>query len=471
MKMLIWKEWREKRRWLFMFTALIIAVPLISQTGLSFGGDISTTSHWIFILVLPGLLLGLSTFAKEMSYECQDFILSRAISWKKILGAKILVDNFIILLAVTIGTVVFWLMAPSDYIAMIGIERVLFGALITYGVALLGYLPGFGASVILPGMLGSGFALYMIQNVVGVEAALLINYGSHESALYGLAASWILAVVITAIIMTKHGLGLTAKERVIKYGKYVFAISTLLLVMLVPLANHIYHQYYVKTDRPYTLETDISPNGKYLLCNMHKVPDEESETYANPRGTYYPFLIQLKDNRSIKINIISEYDLLRNYHWVGDKSIVLNPGVDPENKTSYVKLQVNDFGEIKKTYSTPLPLNRLMISALTLTPKSRYAAVSGTQKNSATELGHSSNINNNDKYSICIVDLSHMKTIKTINTDKDEICGLRWKSEDLLVAAITTGSQKSKIKYLLYIQVSPNGKVAITKIKRPLNAK
>jgi hypothetical protein len=105
------------------------------------------------------------------------------------------------------------------------------------------------------------------------------------------------------------------------------------------------------------------------------------------------------------------------------------------------------------------------------TPKSRYAAVSGTQKNSATELGHSSNIDNNEQYGICIVDLSHMKTITTISTDKDEICGLRWKSEDLLVATMTAGNQKNKIRYRLNIQVSPNGKVATTKIKRPLNAK
>lgn len=444
MKRLIWKEWREKRLWLLVFFAFVAGTTMISHEGLSFGGSFLTTSPWVYVLLIPALLMGLSTFSRETGYECQDFLYSRAIGWKKVLGAKLLVDAAIMLLAIVAGAIVFWLFLPPSYMMFHGVgSKIASGAIIAFVVALMGYLPGFGASVVLPGMLGGGLVLCLVGITMGAEAVLVMGSGTaRENSVWpALILAWVIAVIATSILMSKHGLGLSVKERARKYAICVAVISTAMLLWTVPAANH-----YVNIIPTYTtISTDISPDGRIVLEIRRTAKD----------GIWELSLCRRSDGKTVQVgNVISmSFDPSNTYGWSAPDTLVLFRGVWLGCSSDIVKMRMDESGHLIKHETSVMPMAGMLRTLLS--PSGRYAFL----REYRGETVHRAR-GTRDFCRICILDVAKMKPIFVDDFSNNTISGSRWESDNALtIMMVVKNEEHRSIRKVVTLHITSDNKV------------
>lgn len=411
MARVLWKEWREKRLWTLLFLAFVLVPGVVCGETLSFSGHLGTTSFWTMAVILPALLLGMTTFSRETGYECQDFLFSRPIAWKQILFAKLLVDGGIMLGSVVIGAVVFWLTLPKFSVHFIGIGDLLSGIAIGFGAMLIGYIPGLGTSVVVPGVLGSGVVLCLAGATGGVESVFIANMGGN--ALFGLIAAWVLGGVSASVLMGKRGLGLVAADRAKRYALLIVVISTLMLSVTIPIANRIR-----LPEKPESVMTDISPDGRYLLI--------EPENSAKPWRVV---------RRSDKASAPLSYAIRTAYGYVwNDDSLIFY------SRRILLSLTMDDSGKLfEKEYGGKLNAHSIDIS-----PDGRYAAIYREPENYNDRLHH-----------IEFVDTRSMSTIKSFTIRDTEGLWMRWRSNNVLLVHLYGSDSSPNVDRLFYI--TPKG--------------
>ncbi len=462
MKRLFWKEWQEKKLWLVVFFAFVALTPFLSRDGFSFCGRIETTSMWVFVMLAPALLLGLSTFSSESRNECQNFIYSRAIGWKRILAAKVLIDICIMLMATIAGAIFFWLHTPLEYLQFIGFGRFLAGIGIAFGVSLIGYLPGFGASFVLPGMLGGGLVIFLIGVVIDAEASILTKLTNSTSIPYALGISWVIALVTASIIVTKCDVGISVKERVKKYSIYIAVISSVMLVFAVPISIH-FGPYPETPKFGFASETlvsesseeitrigiDVSPGGKYLL---------EGALRSDGNIASRMKLVRLSDGKTVFLNINSRRlrSNKRSYGWCTPDTLIFFPYVRGNGDDPLIKLNMDDSGkivrqEIKPTFSGYF--NTLLSSSGSM------AVVTGILWERSR---NNTNANPVEPHCVCIIDVRRMKQIyyRTFADEVDDVI-CRWDSDnDLQILSVSKKGDQRQYQRMA-IHISSDGEISV----------
>jgi|GEM_PF-5770583 len=465
MKRLFWKEWYEKKLWLVVFFAFVAVAPFLSRDGFCFCGRIETTSMWVFVLVAPALLLGLSTFSSETRNECQNFLFSRAIGWKRILGAKVLVDICIMLAAIIAGAIFFWLGNPLDYLQYVGFYRFLAGIGIAFGVSLIGYLPGFGASFVLPGLLGGGLVIFLTGVIIKAEISILTTLTTSASIPYALGISWVVALVAASIILTKRDVGISVKERVKKYGIYTAAISSAMLIFAIPISIH-YGPY---PEAPKTVSNwndpekpmsesdekknsygiDVSPDGKYLLECV-----EDPDRGVVRRVKLIRLLdgkVQFLEKKGLKLpNIVNEHG------WYKPDSLILFPSVNGK-WVPLIKLHMDNSGNIVQQ-TAAISFDGLHTY---LSPSGSYAAIIGVYYERTKIDTYTTSV---ARPCMCIIDVRNMKQIFSYHFTyeaTEEKC--RWDSENDLHIVVISGNTIQRQYHHEGMHISADGSVQVKK--------
>ena len=473
-KRLIWKEWREKRWWGLVFFAFVAAELALFQDGLSYGGHVQTISPWVFLLALPGLLLGLTTFSRETGYECQDFIFSRPIGWKRVLGAKLLIDCGLVLAGILAGGFLYRLLLPSAYAPFFSIWQLLSGVGLAFAVTMMGYLPGFGASVVLPGMLGGGVVLLLVGCAALVEFMVGVEYFD-ESDWKGLVGAWVLAVIITTVMMAKRGLGLSAKERARKYGIYVVVISTLMLCWTVPLANHLARQPADLGQDAAMRVTDVSPDGRFVIAERTtstRRPLAAGEVITQNSDVFLKdmFLVRRSDGATYKLaGDAPEFWPGMLYEWAAPDSLILLPRYfSGKQSNKLAKLRMDSSGRIiqreaaLQPYKYSFSYGRVTTDGhLAFILESVYSGVPPGQSRGVKD--------KTPLFAGCGLDIVDLDSMKQIDTQyfPNEHLQPKWESNTVLDLFERSGQEgldhSSHLQYIL--RINPRGSVSMETVK------
>jgi hypothetical protein len=365
----------------------------------------------------------MTTFSRETGYECQDFLLSRPIGWKRILFAKILVDAGIMLSGIIVGAVAFRLLLPGFYEPFVGIAGLLIGIGIAFGTALLGYMPGFASSAVLPGFWGSGIVLCLICVGMGAEATWIEVYSPANigpNAWIGLVAAWVIGGIAASVFMAKRGMGLSPSDRAKRYAVLIAVFSSILLPLTIRAANRI--TYFGAGEDVWS---NVSGHGSYVLTVFNN--DSRSE------------ITRVRDNVSAPLASVVRGESFKTMGgiWIDDRSLLLYPEHDGSRPQPLVRVWMDQSGKLlAKSYP-----KKLIQSSVDVSPGGRYAVI---------------------KRHGGVRDLVDTETMSTIQRIEGE--SAYWKSDDLL-RVTTVPHPQERGQYRISYLVARKGIKLVSKTK------
>ena len=154
MRRLLWKEWQERRLWMALWV-LIGVVTTVLGKGQRITNTYDIDMSWIMLTTAAAMLAGLGGYGSELHGERATFLYSRAITWKQILTAKLLLGVFNVVVSVIINAITGQLLLPVEYHPLVTPHSLVIGALIMAGFTGAVYLIGLACSTVLPGLAGS----------------------------------------------------------------------------------------------------------------------------------------------------------------------------------------------------------------------------------------------------------------------------------------------------------------------------
>jgi|GEM_PF-6735539 len=282
MRSLLWKEFREKWYWFLM--VLGIYVPILKGDGFVFTYSISTTSVQYSILIC--LLYGLTAYSGDLAQGTLKFLLTRHVSWKQVLAAKLIVNIGIIAMADLAGYIIFRTLLPVQYHTLGSIP----GFVECFGWALLvtagPYLIGAMCSTVLPGITGSAVVATAIITIFFAHKSLFSGiYGYIEEIVQ---VTWIIGAGIASFCIIRFGIASSTRYRVIRFCSILLITSVIntLLVYTIHTTNSL--------DIFTSKQVSISPDGRFAFQKKYGPPILSDSTKLE--------LIRLVDGKSLIIS-------------------------------------------------------------------------------------------------------------------------------------------------------------------------
>ncbi len=282
MRSLLWKEFHEKWYWFLM--VLGIYIPVMTGDGFVFAYSISTTSMQYSVLIC--LIYGLTAYSGDLSQKTLKFLLTRHVSWKQVLAAKLIVNIGIIATADMVGYIIFRLLLPVEYHAP-GSVPSFFDS---YGWALLvtagPYLVGAMCSTVLPGITGSAVVATAIITLFLAQRSWFGGIYGYTERLVQLV--WIIGAGIASFCIIRFGIASSTRYRVVRFCSILVVIGVINTLLI----------YSLRTTSTFDIFTgrkvSISPDGQYAL----------QITHGSPMLHYYikSELTRLSDGKSVVIS-------------------------------------------------------------------------------------------------------------------------------------------------------------------------
>lgn len=299
MKQLLWKELHEKRLWGLLLVLCSLAVTVFAG-GYSVVGSISSFTVWSWLPITLSFLLGASSYAWELSGTA-DFIHSRAVTWKRILLAKVSTSLFLIVLSALAGVAAYRLLRPEQYAEFTTFPYLLLG--VGRAVLLLGssYLIGLTCSILWPGAFAG--VLVLLGMLGGSSLHLKLHHlitGSLPHTTFW-TLGWLVGMLMGFIFVARCGLTLRWENRFNRYAAAVISIVFLFSVV---------GTFVPEQSNPFNLDfsaSSISPDGQYAISGVMSFADAEF------RETL--FLVRLSDRRTALVEESLSPDLMLTPHW------------------------------------------------------------------------------------------------------------------------------------------------------------
>lgn len=263
MKVLLWKEFYEKRMWGLLWAVSIVLALGIKSNFCS--GSLIT--NWTFLPIVLSFVMGAAAYSTELKENSVDFLYSQPIHWAKLLLVKAMFGLTVIFGSTLMSVVVFRFSCPDYYVDFITPDRVIFVVRSIAWFLWTCYLSGLFFSVVLPGVVGSLTVFVICLLPVTFLEWVGDNYVQASAVdMFHLGRSYIILVgpAIAALIILRFGLSLSIRSRAMKYGLVVLLISVTLptLFMLIPKETFISVFCERVCDK-----SSISPKGNYALIH------------------------------------------------------------------------------------------------------------------------------------------------------------------------------------------------------------
>ena len=278
MRRLFWKEWRERQVWI----ALWVVVGAVA-TALGKGQNVcnialDNTSPWMMLIPLTAGLAGLAGYGSELHGGRAAFLYSRAISWKQVLAAKLLLGLAVVVGSVIVNMAAGCLLLPAEYHPLITLHGLALGALIMAGLTAGAYLFGLVFSVVLPGVAGS--LLVVVGWTVLFNVFSLIGF---KVTVFG-PILLILTPLVAGVILARFGVTLNSMARLRRFAFIVLVcVAAGFLLDYTPPARFLYK---LGNSGPVNyLNANISPDARYAYV------------YRVMSGQDIPCLARLADGR------------------------------------------------------------------------------------------------------------------------------------------------------------------------------
>jgi len=257
---LLWKEWRERGIWLALWVLAGIGVAAFAAGQRCLGSDSGITT-WALLPAGLAALAGLDGYSSESRGERASFLHARAISWKQLLSAKVLIGVATALLAAGMGALACWLTLPPAFLPFATAEYFALGALEIAAFTAAVYLLALAISMACTGMAGSILRTVLFLFIMmGASVFPHLLYGQIRGAATALAL--LLGLPVAGIVVVRFGITLGRDSR---YGRF-------LRVLLVPLVIGLALDFIPKKIVPHPLDSlterkiyQWSPSGKYAF--------------------------------------------------------------------------------------------------------------------------------------------------------------------------------------------------------------
>ncbi len=219
MRRLLTKELKEKRMWIALLLVVLCAGTFLGLYALLFAGWVGWRM-WEEQAMMPfvflGLIAGLAAYSSELSRGRADFLMSRPVSWKKLLAAKVIAAIIGIVAAAALAGLAYWLALPSEFRAAVPLTRIGAGVVFLTVYCSIGYFVGMVFSNVLPGVFGSALVLALVY-FCGMSTVM--SFDIHKSkTLFWPGLAWVLAPIAATLVIARFGMTLQPMERLRRYG-------------------------------------------------------------------------------------------------------------------------------------------------------------------------------------------------------------------------------------------------------------
>ncbi|MCL5105272.1 MAG: hypothetical protein M1133_14335 [Armatimonadetes bacterium] len=338
MKVLLWKEFREKRVWGLLWA---LSIVLVLGLTVNFCGEGDIFTGWLLLPILLSLVVGAGAYSTEFKDNRVDFLYSQPIGWTKLLLAKAFFGLAVTLGSTVLAAIVFRVVCP-DYYAGFATPAALAESIrpIVWWLWTL-YLSGLFFSVVLPGVTGSLIVLIVCllplialewvgDNYVPASARDMFRVGTEYIILVGSA--------IGALMLLRFGLSLPLKSRVIRYGLVMLLASVAVPALFLIVPKDAFVSAICKKGYDWS---NVSPRGNYALVHYtwRWSPNTGlvSSSFNLREGHY---LVRLSDGKATPVGL----DLPRDaqYFWADRNTVYFYspsaPGIQILRMTSSDKL-------------------------------------------------------------------------------------------------------------------------------------
>ncbi|MHB9107864.1 MAG: hypothetical protein ACYDCO_12475 [Armatimonadota bacterium] len=284
MRRLLWKEWQERRVWIALWLLTGVVATALGKGQSICDIPFELASSWMMIILLMALLTGLGGYGSELRGGRATFLYSRAVGWKQILAAKLLLGLAAVIVSVLLNAAAGYLFLPAEYHRLITLHSVLNGAYLTGGLSALAFVLGLAGSLVLPGLAGG------LLVVVGwvVVITLLAQFGNQKPAFGPILL--LLAPLLAGLLLARFGITL---QSVARLRRFAFVVLILGIV---------------------GAATDYTPTGAWLSKTLDALFSDQTQVqyynnahfspgarflYAGTtiKNIYVPCLIRLSDGR------------------------------------------------------------------------------------------------------------------------------------------------------------------------------
>ena len=213
MSALLWKEWQERRYWLLLFALAEVGTGVFTPAQSPFGWG-QNTSGWGLLPVAVALLAGLGAYGSELTGGRATFLYSRAICWKQVLFAKLLLGVSVLAAAPVLTALILRLKAPAPYLPFMTPAHLLFGALWVILLTGTAFCVGLGCSIVLTGLAGSILVLLGYIGICFLLYALLpygVNLTGNQAFFLSIGCCY--APMLPAVVIARFGITLSPGER------------------------------------------------------------------------------------------------------------------------------------------------------------------------------------------------------------------------------------------------------------------
>lgn len=299
---LFWKEYREKRAWLLLLLATTVGVVFLGK-AYTFAGGFDLCAAWVLPSMMAALLFGAGAFSSEIAGGTADFLMSKPISWRKLLAAKAAVAVAFVALTALLVAVAFRLTSGEQYAVTYALPSLANGV----GAAVLAMglccLVGLASSVVLPGAFGGAVVVVAAGAGMAFEAYLWADrlHMHHEA---WTLLIWPAAMCVAAVAGSRFGLTLPTPARTKNYAR-VLLISVVALTVLTMVAGKKDYGPPFLDGNTIRLWTEVGPEGKYAVVSwMPGIPQ------ARP----------VRENRMVRMRDQRAWRIDEDPHWWWDGS-------------------------------------------------------------------------------------------------------------------------------------------------------
>ncbi len=219
MRRLLTKELKEKRTWIALLLVVLCAGTFLGMYALLFAGWVGWRM-WQEQAMMPfifiGLIAGLAAYSSELSRGRADFLMSRPVSWKKLLAAKVIAGVIGVAAAAALAGLAYWLSLPPEFRAAVPLTRIGAGVVFLTVYCSIGYLAGMVFSNVLPGVFGSALVLALVY-FCGISTVM--SFDIHKAkTLFWPGLAWLIAPLAATLVIARFGVTLQPMERLRRYG-------------------------------------------------------------------------------------------------------------------------------------------------------------------------------------------------------------------------------------------------------------
>jgi|GEM_PF-2111886 len=359
MRRLLWKEWQERRLWIALWVATGAALTALGK-GQGVCNIAWMDSNWGMLIPLAALLAGLGGFGSELHRGRAAFLYSRAVTWKQILGAKLLLGLAAIIVSVIASAAAGRLLLPAEYHQLITPHSLLSGALVMAGFTAGAYLLGLAFSTVLPGVAGG-----LLVAVGWMAFISLLPLSGIKEPVFSIILT-LLAPLAAGLLIARFGVTLHAMARLRRFALVALAgLAAGVLLDFTPYAAELYKKLNAPGNTPAEerfYNVNFSPDARYASAER---------LFGN---TTIPCLVRLSDGWFS----FTDEDFSGESYWLANNLLLTNKrGFTSEGKSARPELLLRQWhGDELQTYKIDHSGN-LSNEYTALSPDSRYLLLWG----------------------------------------------------------------------------------------------